>query len=68
MCYMSYMMLQNSSSTHEHETVLTDGTGIGLMIAQALEANGATVYIIGRRKESLEKAVATAVCVIVHIY
>jgi len=31
------------------------------MIAQALEANGAIVYIIGRRKESLEKAAATAV-------
>lgn len=45
---------------------LTDGVGIGLMIAQALEANGAIVYIIGRRKESLEKAAATAVCDIVH--
>jgi NADP-dependent 3-hydroxy acid dehydrogenase YdfG len=32
------------------------------MIAQALEANGATVYIIGRRKASLEQAAATAVC------
>ncbi|KAI0096130.1 hypothetical protein GGR51DRAFT_567475 [Nemania sp. FL0031] len=36
------------------------GTGIGLMIAQALEANGAIVYIIGRRKERLEEAAATA--------
>ncbi|WYZ37126.1 hypothetical protein EsH8_II_000632 [Colletotrichum jinshuiense] len=36
------------------------GTGIGLMIAQGLEANGAIVYIIGRRKEALEKAVSTA--------
>lgn len=36
--------------------------GIGLMISQALEANGAIVYIIGRRKEVLEEAAATAVC------
>lgn len=32
------------------------GTGIGLMGAQALAANGAKVYIIGRRVEALEKA------------
>ncbi|KAI8959189.1 NAD(P)-binding protein [Daldinia sp. FL1419] len=36
------------------------GSGIGLMIANALESNGAIVYIIGRRKETLEKAAATA--------
>ncbi|KAL7619620.1 hypothetical protein AAE478_010161 [Parahypoxylon ruwenzoriense] len=36
------------------------GSGIGLMITQALESNGAIVYIIGRRKESLEKAASTA--------
>ena len=30
--------------------------GIGLMMATALEHNGATVYIVGRRKEVLEKA------------
>ncbi|KAI1077227.1 NAD(P)-binding protein [Whalleya microplaca] len=36
------------------------GTGIGLLITQALESNGAIVYIIGRRKESLEKAASTA--------
>ncbi|KAF2732415.1 NAD(P)-binding protein [Polyplosphaeria fusca] len=32
------------------------GTGIGLMSAQALAANGAKVYITGRRLEALEKA------------
>ncbi|KAI0265537.1 hypothetical protein BC834DRAFT_824834 [Gloeopeniophorella convolvens] len=32
------------------------GTGIGLMMATALENNGATVYIVGRRLAVLEKA------------
>lgn len=32
------------------------GTGIGLMIAQALEHNGAKVYILGRREEILKTA------------
>lgn len=32
------------------------GTGIGLMMATALENNGATVYIVGRRLEILQKA------------
>jgi len=31
--------------------------GIGLMMANALETNGAIVYIIGRRLEVLERAV-----------
>lgn len=36
--------------------VVTGGaTGIGLMITQALQSNGAKVYITGRRKEVLEK-------------
>lgn len=39
--------------------VVTGGaTGIGLMCTQALAANGATVYIIGRRQETLENAVS----------
>lgn len=36
------------------------GTGIGLMMAQALEANGAIVYILGRRESVLKEAAATA--------
>ncbi|KAI1773192.1 NAD(P)-binding protein [Hypoxylon cercidicola] len=36
------------------------GSGIGLMITQALESNGAIVYIIGRRKENLDEAASTA--------
>ncbi|KAI1459622.1 NAD(P)-binding protein [Annulohypoxylon moriforme] len=36
------------------------GSGLGLMMAQALESNGAIVYIIGRRKELIEKAASTA--------
>ncbi|PSN68226.1 short-chain dehydrogenase/reductase [Corynespora cassiicola Philippines] len=36
--------------------VVTGGaTGIGLMIVKALEENGAKVYIVGRRKEVLDK-------------
>lgn len=40
--------------TDQHE-------GLGLMMAQALEANGAIVYILGRREEVLKQAAATAV-------
>jgi NAD(P)-dependent dehydrogenase (short-subunit alcohol dehydrogenase family) len=34
--------------------------GIGLVMARALEANGAKVYIVGRRKDTLDKAASTA--------
>merc|ERR1711939_476429 len=34
------------------------GTGIGLMVTQALAANGAKVYIVGRRKEALDRVVS----------
>jgi NADP-dependent 3-hydroxy acid dehydrogenase YdfG len=37
------------------------GTGIGLMLAKALEHNGAKVYIIGRRLETLQNAAKEAV-------
>lgn len=38
------------------------GSGLGLVVAKALDANGAkAVYIIGRREESLKKAAAQGV-------
>lgn len=40
--------------SHITAVVTGGGTGIGLMITQALVANGAKVYITGRRKEALE--------------
>ena len=43
--------------SHLVSVVTGGGTGIGLMITQALQSNGATVYITGRREEALEKVV-----------
>jgi NADPH:quinone reductase-like Zn-dependent oxidoreductase len=44
-------------SVKKYVAVVTGGgTGIGLMATQALAANGARVYITGRRKEVLENA------------
>lgn len=44
-------------SVKDYVCVVTGGgSGIGLMSAQALAANGAKVYITGRRQEALEKA------------
>lgn len=43
--------------SHVTAVVTGGGTGIGLMIAQALQSNGAKVYITGRRAEVLEQTV-----------
>ncbi len=37
------------------------GTGLGLIIARTLEANGAKVFITGRRQDKLDEAVKLAV-------
>lgn len=42
-------------------TIQIGGSGLGLIIAQALESNGAKVYITGRNEERLQQAVKTAV-------
>ncbi|KAI1322462.1 hypothetical protein F5Y16DRAFT_404478 [Xylariaceae sp. FL0255] len=45
--------------SHLTAVVTGGGTGIGLMIAQALQSNGAKVYITGRRAEVLEQTAKT---------
>ena len=48
----------NLFSVSNFAAVVTGGgSGIGLMITQALMANGATVYITGRREEALKTVV-----------
>lgn len=44
-----------------HAIVTGAGTGIGLMIARTYVSHGATVYLVGRRREKLEEAVASIV-------
>lgn len=43
--------------SHLTAVVTGGGTGIGLMITQALVSNGAKVYITGRREEALDNVV-----------
>jgi NAD(P)-dependent dehydrogenase (short-subunit alcohol dehydrogenase family) len=43
--------------SHITAVVTGGGTGIGLMIVQALQSNGAKVYITGRRQEALDDVV-----------
>jgi short-subunit dehydrogenase involved in D-alanine esterification of teichoic acids len=43
--------------SHVTALVTGGGTGIGLMITQALVANGAKVYITGRREQDLKQAI-----------
>jgi hypothetical protein len=45
-----------SSTNYADVSIPGDFIGIGLMMAKALENNGAIVYIVGRRLDVLEKA------------
>ncbi|KAK4225657.1 NAD(P)-binding protein [Podospora fimiseda] len=56
------ILAENLFNVEDVVAVVTGGgTGIGLMAAQALEANGAkAVYIVGRRMDVLENAAKTA--------
>ena len=45
--------------SHVTALVTGGGSGIGLMITQALVENGAKVYITGRREDALQRVVDT---------
>lgn len=56
MASTSQLRVQNLFSVKDYVCLITaGGTGIGLMAAQVLAANGARVYITGRREEALKK-------------
>lgn len=60
MAETSHFDASNLFSVKGYVCVVTGGgTGIGLMATQALAANGAKVYITGRRMEVLENAAKT---------
>ncbi len=54
------LQVEKLFSVKGHVAVVTGGgTGIGLMATQALAANGARVYITGRRVEAVDNAAKT---------
>ncbi|KAH7357600.1 hypothetical protein BKA66DRAFT_445463 [Pyrenochaeta sp. MPI-SDFR-AT-0127] len=60
MANTSDLRVEKLFSVKDYVCLVTGGgTGIGLMATQALAANGAKVYITGRRKEVLENAAKT---------
>ncbi|MCJ1312804.1 hypothetical protein MMC25_006480 [Agyrium rufum] len=57
MAHTEALKAENLFSVEDYVCLVTGGgTGIGLMATQSLAANGAKVYITGRRMEALETA------------